>query len=187
MLGKTSTKLQHEGDRIYCKPIERAVLRDARLTFEARGLFCFLWDLPTGWEANSRHLANMSPRRRTAVLSILRELQGVGAMRIEPVIRDGKLAGRVWIIRAPYLWAIEAPIGKLPVVDVNIPRRSGNPTVEEAEQKVHPHEGSPNIRFTKPQQESMANREAERKGGELLAAAQKRHNERKAKGAANTH
>ena len=160
--------LHHEGERIFAKPIERAVLRDARLSFAARGLFCFLWDLPTGWEANSRHLAKMSPQGRGAILTMLGDLQALGAMRIAPIHANGKLAGRAWIVRAPHLWAQEAPISNSTTSEKNEDRksrRSKNSTVEKVKQKVHQLEGSPNLRFTEPPPDSTATR-----AGEIILA-----------------
>lgn len=43
--------LVREGKVSYAKPIHRALLRDARLSFGARGLFAFIWDLPRNWGA----------------------------------------------------------------------------------------------------------------------------------------
>ena len=91
--------LVREGETEFSKPIARAVLRDGRLTFGARGLFTFLWDLPHGWRPNVEHLSKMGPEGKDAVRTKLRELQSVGAMRIEP-IQDGKgrLSGKRWVL-----------------------------------------------------------------------------------------
>lgn len=98
--------LIREGEIEFCKPIARAVLRDRRLSFGARGLFIFLWDLPVGWRPNVGHLSQMGPERKDAIRSRLRELENVGAIRIEPIKSDdGKLHGRRWILLNPQKWA----------------------------------------------------------------------------------
>ena len=39
-------EIRREGEINYAKPLARALLRDSRLSFGARGLFAYLWDLP---------------------------------------------------------------------------------------------------------------------------------------------
>ena len=98
--------LIRDGEIEFCKPISRASLRDGRLSFGARGLFAFLWDLPVGWRPNVGHLSKMGPDGKDAIRSRLRELENVGAIRIEPIQSDdGKLHGRRWILVNPQKWA----------------------------------------------------------------------------------
>lgn len=63
-----SDELVRIGEVHYSKPMARALLRDVRLSFGARGLFAFLWDLPKGWKPNLAHLVTMNPKGREAVL-----------------------------------------------------------------------------------------------------------------------
>lgn len=98
--------LVREGEIEFSKPIARAVLRDVRLSFGARGLFVFLWDLPNNWRPNVRHLSEMGPEGKDAVRSRLRELENVGAIRIEYIKNDdGTLSGKRWILSNPQQWA----------------------------------------------------------------------------------
>lgn len=98
--------LIRDGEIEFSKPIARAVLRDRRLSFGARGLFIFVWDLPAGWRPNIGHLSRMGPERKDAIRSRLRELQNVGAIRFEPIQSDdGKLRGTRWILVNPQKWA----------------------------------------------------------------------------------
>lgn len=136
--------LVRDGDMRFSRPIARAVLRDSRLSFGARGLFNFLWDLPIGWRPRVDHLATMGPERRDAIRNRLSELQRVGAMRIEPLRNaDGKVAGRRWVMINPGKWAITAPLSnsttKTPEL---VPRMSENPTVGKSTEKVHLIDGS---------------------------------------------
>ena len=45
----------------FSKPIKRALLRDKRLSFYARGLFAMLWDFPSNWIFYKSYLVEMSP------------------------------------------------------------------------------------------------------------------------------
>ena len=100
-----------EGECNYAKPLARALLRDARISFGARGLFSFLWDLPAGWRTNTAHLALMSPLKRDGVRTLLKELEAVGAMRDEAIRgKGGRLAGRRWVLVTPERWAAESPL-----------------------------------------------------------------------------
>lgn len=106
-------ELEREGEIRQARQFPRALLRDFRLSFSARGLFAFLWDLPTGWRIRASHLSSCGPQRRDAIRTILRELVAVKAIRIERVRGEkGRLSGTKWILRSPHLWAIEAPLRK---------------------------------------------------------------------------
>lgn len=63
-------EIRREGEINYAKPLARALLRDERLSFGARGLFSYLWDLPAGWKTNSNHLATVSPHGRDAIRTL---------------------------------------------------------------------------------------------------------------------
>lgn len=104
-------EIHREGEVNYSKPLARALLRDGRLSFGARGLFAYLWDLPKNWKVKSTHLATQSPLGKDAVKTLLKELEEVGAMRVE-IIRGegGKLAGKRWVLVSPDRWAVEAPL-----------------------------------------------------------------------------
>jgi len=106
-----SDELVRIGEVHYSRPMARALLRDVRLSFGARGLFAFLWDLPKGWKPNLAHLVTMNPKGREAVLSLIRELERVGAIRMESIkTHDGTFAGRRWVLYTPEQWANEAPL-----------------------------------------------------------------------------
>jgi len=108
----SSATITHESTwRKYTRPVDRAVARDARLSWGARGLFIFLADLPEGWRIQISHLTSMAPDGRDAVRARLGELERVGAVRIEPVrLVDGTCCGYRWIIFAPENWAKESPL-----------------------------------------------------------------------------
>jgi len=104
-------EIVREGEVPQARSIPRALLRDSRLTFGAKGLFVFLWDLPTGWRVRACHLATVGPQGRDAVRGLLRELEEVEALRTEPVRAErGRVAGKRWILRSPTLWAVETAL-----------------------------------------------------------------------------
>lgn len=104
-------ELVHEGRGAFSVPIHRSAMRDSRLSWGARGLFAFLWDLPSNWRPNAAHLEQMGSDGRHAVRARLAELEHVGALRLE-VVRgaNGRVAGSRWIIVSPERWAREAPL-----------------------------------------------------------------------------
>lgn len=106
-------KIRREGEVAFAVPLPRALFRDARLTFGARGLFAFLWDLPEGWVLRLGHLVKMGPDGRDALRARLRELEQVGAVRIEAIRADGgRVAGKRWVLIAADRWAIEASLAQ---------------------------------------------------------------------------
>jgi hypothetical protein len=107
-----SYEIEYEGrEENYSIPLHRAALRDSRLSWGARGLFAFMWDLPRGWILRSSHLAKMAPGGRDALRARLSELREVGALRIEKIQdEEGKLKGSRWVIVTPARWAVESPL-----------------------------------------------------------------------------
>lgn len=139
-------EIQREGEICYAKPLHRALLRDSRLSFGARGLFSFLWDLPAGWRTNSTHLALMSPKGRDAIRTLLKELEKVGAMRSEPIRNAiGRMAGKRWILVTPENWAVASPLAARKVTSESTEGRnsrpSDNPKVGNSDNKDIPGEG----------------------------------------------
>ncbi len=109
-------EIERLGEIRQARQFPRALLRDFRLSFGARGLFAFLWDLPTGWRIRATHLALCGPQKRDAIRSALRELVAVGAIRVELVRGEkGRLAGKKWILLSPHLWAIESSLSRATV------------------------------------------------------------------------
>ena len=111
----------------FSKPIKRALLRDKRLSFYARGLFAMLWDFPKDWVFYKTYLVAMSPEGKFKLERHIRELKSFGALTIEPrqlslaeaterthtndkSYRAGQFIGFKWTLNHPDLWAIEAPL-----------------------------------------------------------------------------
>lgn len=149
MTAGDADELVHEGEVHFAKPLARALLREARLSWAARGLFAFLWDLPRGWRPRLAHLVGMGPDGRDAVRARLRELEALGALRIEPIRGEGgRVAGKRWVLVAPERWATMAPLRESEKTEDRKIRPSVEPTVGETDAKVRPlkvppPEGSP--------------------------------------------
>lgn len=130
-----SIEIRREGEIEFSKPLARALFRDSRLSFSARGLFAFLWDLPADWLIRSTWLATRGPDGKDAIRARLAELRAVGAMRIEPIREaDGKVAGTRWVLISPEKWAKAAPLSHS--TESGISRLSAFPTVGEPAAKV---------------------------------------------------
>lgn len=137
-------EILREGEISDSKPMPRALLRDGRLSFGARGLFAYLWDLPSGWRTNSEHLSTVSPQGRDAVRTLLKELEKAGAMRSEAIRNEqGLMAGKRWILISPDRWAIDRPLSSKksisPKDGISVLRKirtSGNPTLRFSSMKV---------------------------------------------------
>lgn len=141
----SSFEIYREGEINFSKPLARALLRDGRLSFGARGLFAYLWDLPSGWRTNSEHLSTVSPQGKTAVRTLLRELEKAGAMKSQAIRNEqGRLAGKRWTLISPERWAIEWSLTnkKLDSTERRDFRPSGNPNIGKPNTKVLQEEGS---------------------------------------------
>lgn len=137
MSARGKTALEFVGRIEFAVPIHRASLRDRRLSFAARGIFAYIWDLPFGWQLRLSHLSEMSPDGRDAIRSRLAELEKVGAIKIEP-LRDagtGRVQGKKWVVFSPHLWAEDS--GLCPEsTEERVIRSSVTAKIGEADTKV---------------------------------------------------
>lgn len=118
---------RRDGETPFTVPQKRAVLRDARISLAARGLFQFLWDLPGNWRIRAGHLGKITGTGTSRLRSLFRELAGVGALALEPIrlsadeavarseatgkkFKAGQIVGSVWRIVHPDAWAVESPL-----------------------------------------------------------------------------
>jgi len=145
-------------DPVFSKPINRALLRDVRLTYGARGLFAMLWDFPSDWVYYSSHIVGMSPTGMTQLKNYLKELRSIGAIEIKPqqltdqdvrVLNEegakrykvGQIVGKKWILNNPKLWAIEAPLTQENKINQEHSPKGGFSTFREKQPSGKPLDG----------------------------------------------
>jgi len=105
-----------DGETPWARPQKRAVLRDARLSFGARGLYALLSDYPGNWSFNKAQILGMTPEGAWALDSKLAELQKVGALSIEKNKLDDAQARKInarALEEARRLRALEVPEKKI--------------------------------------------------------------------------
>jgi hypothetical protein len=68
--------------------VSNATLRDATLSWRARGLLAYLLSLPTDWEVSFTHLEKQASEGRTALRSALGELEAGGYVRRQRLNTD---------------------------------------------------------------------------------------------------
>lgn len=158
----------------FSRPFKRALFRDKRITFGAKGVFATLWDFPDGWIFYLSFIVGMSPGGITQLKTYLKELKYFGAISIVlkrlsaeealemtkrgvKVYKAGQIVGRQWILNHPDLWAIDFPLSnqksneqplspKDRFSDLRENHPSVKPSVGESTPKVLQLEGSTNIR-----------------------------------------
>ncbi len=65
--------------------ISRALLRDNKLSFRARGLLCYMLSFPNNWEAHPQYIAKEAGIGKDQIYNILKELIEAGYCRyIQP-------------------------------------------------------------------------------------------------------
>ncbi len=167
--------LRHGAETAFSKPIKRALFRDRRITFGAKGVFATLWDFPDGWVFYLSFVVGMSPGGITQLKTYLRELKQFGAISIvlkrltaeealemtklgTKVYKAGQIVGRQWILNHPDLWAVDFPLSnqkpnEKPLApkdrfsDLRQSHLSAKPSVGQSTPKGSQLEGSSNIRL----------------------------------------
>jgi hypothetical protein len=121
----------------FSTPQYRAVIRDTRLSLEARALLWLLSDLPKTFKPKKTFLYRFCGIRRTKLERISKELRKVGALSIETIQLDeagaqkrnleadekgverekrwraGQIVGSRWVLKHPRYWALEAPLRRI--------------------------------------------------------------------------
>lgn len=79
--------------------IDNNVLNDARMSWRAKGILCYLLGRPVDWTIVSEHLVTQGTEGRDAVRTAFQELKELGYATLE-THRDtnGKLTGSVWTV-----------------------------------------------------------------------------------------
>jgi len=66
-------QIQQDEETNFSKPFKRALFRDARLSYGARGFFAMMWDFPSNWNYVKAHLVNFSPGGRVQLQGYINE------------------------------------------------------------------------------------------------------------------
>lgn len=107
--------------------ISHLIAREARLSFEARGLLIFLAGLPEDWTFYYKHIVMMSPSSMYKLRKTIAELRKIGAIDIKPnklskekakeltklknkEFKEGYFYGQKWSLIEAEKWAIEATL-----------------------------------------------------------------------------
>lgn len=151
-------------ETLFARPLKRAVLRDKRLSFGARGLFCMLWDFPTNWTFYASHIVLFSPSGITQLRGYIHELKSFGALDIRvkkinateavslsasagKTYKTGQIIGKQWVLNHPDLWAIEAPLSEKPTdrfSELRLGKDTEKPKHENSETKGVKNKGAKN-------------------------------------------
>ena len=166
--------VRNGAETAFSRPFKRALFRDRRMTFGAKGVFATIWDFPDGWIFYLSFIVGMSPGGITQLKTYLRELKQFGAISIvlkrlsaeealemtrlgTKVYKAGQIVGRQWVLNHPDLWAIDFPLANQKLDDQSLSpkdrfsdlretHQSAKPSVGESSTKVLQLEGSVNIR-----------------------------------------
>lgn len=124
-------RIHHDADFTM---IANSLLNDARVSFKAKGVLCFLLSKPTEWRTSRRHLMHVGRDGQASIASALQELAAAGYVSYEAERGpDGRLLGWAWHI-------YERPI---PPEQCHLPpkhhQRLGKPTAGKSSGwKTHP-------------------------------------------------
>lgn len=119
--------LRNGTETAFSRPFKRALFRDKRMTFGAKGVFATVWDFPDGWIFYLSFIVGMSPGGITQLKTYLKELKHFGAISIvlkrltaeealemtklgSKTYRAGQIVGKQWVLNHPDLWAIDFPL-----------------------------------------------------------------------------
>jgi hypothetical protein len=71
-------------------------IRDARLSFRARGLWIFVWSHPDNWQVHQGWLEQNGREGREAIRAALRELETLGYAVYQQIREGNRIAGSMW-------------------------------------------------------------------------------------------
>lgn len=150
--------VRNGAETAFSRPFKRALFRDRRLTFGAKGVFATVWDFPDGWIFYLSFIVGMSPGGITQLKTYLRELKQFGAISIvlkrlsaeeaiemtrrgTKVYRAGQIVGRQWILNHPDLWAIDFPLVNQKYDDQPFSPKDRFSDLRETQQLAKPSDG----------------------------------------------
>ncbi|RRK09375.1 DnaD domain protein [Lactiplantibacillus garii] len=119
---------------------DNRVVRDATLSWKARGVFMYLWSLPDDWDFYETELVTHAKDGRDALRSALKELQVHGYLRrVRARDAQGRVLKSEWQLADHPLWATATPAAPEPVKPAVAAPAPGTPIL------LSPHAVSPEL------------------------------------------
>ena len=79
--------------------LDNTIVKDSRLHWKSRGVFTYLWLLPSDWEFYVSEIAEHAPDGEEALRTALKELEQFGYLeRKNKTNKTGKISGLEWIL-----------------------------------------------------------------------------------------
>lgn len=79
--------------------LDNTIVKDSRLHWKTRGVFTYLWSLPSNWEFYVSEIAEHAPDGEEALRTALKELEQFGYLeRKNKKNKAGKISGLEWIL-----------------------------------------------------------------------------------------
>lgn len=100
--------------------IPNSWLRDARLSFKARGLLALLMSHREGWSLSVNALASQNQEGKDAIRSAIQELEGYGYLYRTQSNEGGKFGEAIWITTDP----LDLPLADFPTTDNPTPKNT---------------------------------------------------------------
>ena len=73
--------------------IDNSLINDMQLSFQAKGVFLYLWSKPDDWQVNVKAMQYECVDKQTKIYSALRELENHGYLTRKRYYINGKVAG----------------------------------------------------------------------------------------------
>ena len=81
--------------------LDNTIVKDSRLHWKTRGVFTYLWSLPSDWEFYVSEIAEHAPDGEEALRTALKELEQFGYLeRKNKTNKAGKISGLEWILKS---------------------------------------------------------------------------------------
>lgn len=80
--------------------ISNQLVRDKRLSWKARGIFCYLWSQADNWQFYISEIANHAPEGKESLQNGIKELEKYGYLkRLDKHSKqNGKFEGKAWLL-----------------------------------------------------------------------------------------
>jgi hypothetical protein len=118
--------------------IPNAWLRDARLSFKARGLLSLVMSHTQGWSLTIGQLATQNQEGKDAIRSAIAELEQFGYLSREQINQNGRFGEVIWTTHDPSATPVaDYPLSENPLSEN--PLYKNNNSKEEQVKNIYPH------------------------------------------------